>query len=702
MENFRRTLLIVTISTSIVISNFCFGQSVFRLKVSEDSYTLDGSGQNTNYGGETTIAVKTASAGFIREGFLKFDLTKIPATPEEIDSVLLQVFISKVDKEMELSVYTVSSTWDENTLTSSNAPGVIQDGNHLIGTHTLLKNNVDYLKKLDVTGHLKDSLTSQKDNLSFVLIGDGVSKGIATIGSRENATLNAAASLTVYTTKEVDLEAGLEAYPPFTFGQRTITTPENGVYIADLLGEVTTVAPLSKYGGWLKKNLGATGFFHTKKIDGEWYMVDPDGYQFMTMGIVSVEKNDQHKLPEDLKKWGINALGNWSDDDIANIPFCVRFNFMQGFKNTDPALKTLFDDNIFPVFDPRYAGYVDESAKEFVKPYKSNPWIIGYQTDNELQLHQISLDEYLALPPQNPNRIAADSWMVSRKGAGYVLAAEDRAEFKGYVTEVYMKTVNDALKKYDANHLNIGSRLHGTTKYVPEIVKAIGENVDVNSVNFYSRWEPFNTTLDLWNDVGGKPFMITEFYTKGEDSGEQNDNGAGWRVDNQEDRADFFENFALKILSHAGCVGWTWFRYIDNEESNKGLFTSTYQVYEPLANAMKNLSKDVYNLRNFLREQPLDLEEFVLGVDKEIGSKEESMFFYPNPAKDVLHIDLAKGSGAYQLIEVYTIDGLKVHEQTLRNSVETMTVDELKEGMYFVVLTGEGERKHVAKLLIRH
>ena len=41
----------------------------------------------------------------------------------------------------------------------------------------------------------------------------------------------------------------------------------------------------SRYGGWLKKRFDATGYFHTHKDGGRWWLVDPDGYAFFSNGM---------------------------------------------------------------------------------------------------------------------------------------------------------------------------------------------------------------------------------------------------------------------------------------------------------------------------------------------------------------------------------------------------------------------------------
>jgi hypothetical protein len=52
-------------------------------------------------------------------------------------------------------------------------------------------------------------------------------------------------------------------------------------------------ADWDKYGGWLKgPQLKATGHFRTQKVDGKWWLVDPDGRLFWSKGIGSVAVGD--------------------------------------------------------------------------------------------------------------------------------------------------------------------------------------------------------------------------------------------------------------------------------------------------------------------------------------------------------------------------------------------------------------------------
>jgi hypothetical protein len=84
-------------------------------------------------------------------------------------------------------------------------------------------------------------------------------------------------------------------------------------------------------------------------------------------------------------------------------------------------------------------------------------------------------------------------------------------------------------------------------------------------MNYYDHWNPQKEHLSQWHEWSGKPCLITEFYVKGMDSGMANASGAGWVVKTQADRGAFYQNFALALLESGTCLGWHWFKYMDND-----------------------------------------------------------------------------------------------------------------------------------------
>jgi hypothetical protein len=108
--------------------------------------------------------------------------------------------------------------------------------------------------------------------------------------------------------------------------------------------------------------------------------------------------------------------------------------------------------------------------------------------------------------------------------------------------------------------------------------------------------------------------ILTEWYAKGMDSGLSNISGAGWSVYTQEDRGRFYQNFTLGMLEAPACVGWHWFKYMDNDptdpkaelsntDSNKGIVRTNYEPYEPLVRQMRELNRCVYPLTTYFDQR---------------------------------------------------------------------------------------------------
>jgi hypothetical protein len=394
---------------------------------------------------------------------------------------------------------------------------------------------------------------------------------------------------------------------------------------------------LTPYGGRLMAMTNATGFFHTTKLDGRWWLVDPDGGLALHKGVASVgplrtsgakaafqakfgsETNWAVQTTALLHEHGFTGIGAWSDTTALRsvthpLVYTRILDFMGGYGRkrggtySQPGHTGYPGDCIF-VFDPDFEAFCDEHARP-IAVSKDDPWLLGYFSDNELPFRPASLTNYLALPEKDSGHQAALAWLSARHGEKATArdaTAQDQSDFLEFVVERYFRITCKAIKKYDPNHLFLGSRFYGSDLSRPEVFRAVGRHVDVVSVNWYHAWSPDQNRLAMWEREAGKPILITEWYAKGMDSGLSNLGGARWVVKTQRDRGRFYENFTLGLLESKVCVGWDWFKYMDNDpgdtgadpsnrDSNKGILSNRYEPYGPLLEAMKRINERTYSL----------------------------------------------------------------------------------------------------------
>ena len=379
----------------------------------------------------------------------------------------------------------------------------------------------------------------------------------------------------------------------------------------------------------------ATGFFRAQQIDGRWWLIDPTGHRTINAGVTSTNVG---KLSPDgqaafdrtfatIEAWarqtrdllrsnGFDGTGCWSDDDRLRIdaeppliytvywPFMSKYGEQRGGTTAEAGHKGYPNKCIF-VFDPQFAAFADEFAKGLTK-FKDDRSLLGYFTDNELPFPLDALDRYLALPEVDPGRQAAEAFVAARQARRDQLTEDDRQAFMAVIADRYFSVVYNAVHKYDPNHLILGPRFHSTDHRNAALLDAAARHVDVIGYNLYGVWTPGPALLDRLSVHGKVPVLISEFYARADDAGLANTDGAGWTVRTQADRAAFYQNFALALLESRTCVGWHWFKYIDNDpavavgptpnDSNKGILTNRFQPYAALLDAMRAINVSRYDL----------------------------------------------------------------------------------------------------------
>ena len=192
-------------------------------------------------------------------------------------------------------------------------------------------------------------------------------------------------------------------------------------------------------------NTNTNQFFHTAKIDGRWWLIDPDGHRFISKGVTSVQfANDiiqgtqirpygqacktkygtidawRKATAQRLIGWGLNTLGGWSDDAVSQVAVSNQHlaydpiidfgaNFVGHKQRGQAWLHGIFPD----VFDPDFEPFARARAREICTPRANDHWLLGWFTDNELRWGpdwrgpDELLTMFLALPATEPGKKAA-------------------------------------------------------------------------------------------------------------------------------------------------------------------------------------------------------------------------------------------------------------------------------------------------------
>lgn len=421
--------------------------------------------------------------------------------------------------------------------------------------------------------------------------------------------------------------------------------------------DITKEQKFDKFGGLMDEQMRqeATGFFYTTKIGDRWWIIDPLGYPCYIRAVSNVASsylnspNHKNAALEKFgtnEKWGIAATRQLIDDwyfnattgggsDITNVEhklitqgscnFAGPYGTQIGTNNSNGGNTSFSGNNTMNVFDPEFVDFCDEKATS-LESSKDNIYLLGRTVDNELPIDKNMLTNYLRLSPYDPlyyySYATAWTWLVNFTGKAEPTDADINDEilqlFAGFVYDRLYYVASTAIKKYDPNHMVLGSRMLLGFMDQPWILRFAGLHLDCLTVNWYREWDIPVEDLKFISENANIPIMVTEFYTKGMDSGLENTRGAGWVVKTQQDRGDFYQCYTLRLLECKNLVGWHWFQYIDNDpdpaviyktvdgqlvwkdqssiDANKGIVSNNHDPYDDLINSMTEINKNVYRL----------------------------------------------------------------------------------------------------------
>jgi len=385
-----------------------------------------------------------------------------------------------------------------------------------------------------------------------------------------------------------------------------------------------------------------------------------------------------------LTEWNFNSLATNNSPSTRHrgLPHMEFAGVGSKFSSIDDIVPKVHWTGFPNVFNPKFEEYCDKSARERCAPKIDDPWLIGYFIDNELEWYGKShtkwglWEEAFKKPAEHTAKQALigllmeryksigdfnEAWEKSFRSFDNLAdsvtppalpadaeraqaASKDRQDFVRLVADKYFSITTSAIKKYDPNHMILGTRFAGNC---PDVWDIAGKYCDIVSVNTYRRVDldtgiikGYAADLDKWYSEAGKPLMITEWSFPALDSGLPCTHGAGQRFDTQEQRSKAFSIFQEFLFRTPYMVGSNFFMWVDEpaegisstfpENTNYGLVDVNDKPYELLTQAATKLNRKVYqhHLRIIPETKitpkpvpPLEIMEGEKSMECEIGKK---------------------------------------------------------------------------------
>ena len=93
----------------------------------------------------------------------------------------------------------------------------------------------------------------------------------------------------------------------------------------------------------------------------------------------------------------------------------------------------------------------------------------------------IELKHFLSLPDRyKAARIYAEKFMQERGiASSAAISKKDQEDFRGAVSDYYYQLATTTVRRHDAEHLILGTRLHDWSKYNQKVVEACARYCDV-------------------------------------------------------------------------------------------------------------------------------------------------------------------------------------------------------------------------------
>lgn len=353
------------------------------------------------------------------------------------------------------------------------------------------------------------------------------------------------------------------------------------------------------------------------------------------------------------KEFGFNTVGVHNQLGIVNNPKpAVPYMRPIHFINVPHWRTEVPEENFLDVFSLEFESHCDRLAKELALPVKDDPYLLGYSMTDCPLLTEEDLRERTDVigGARRPSRIgwprkfrnaggatpgkqayvglmrslyhgnirafnttyqttfdsfdtlaSAENW---RPGTDLSNANEtrDNVEFVKLVVDKYYQITQDAIRRYDPNHMFFGDKLNANTDSIDTVLPVVAKYVDVVMYQMYAKYEVQEPGLDRWSSRVDKPLvngdsaftMVTDTMPR----------PFGPIADTLEERIDWTEEFFRKAFARPEFIGWHYCGLIDGSQlvarkqarQHSGLMDGFGEPYPGLDTMLKQCASELYSI----------------------------------------------------------------------------------------------------------
>lgn len=347
---------------------------------------------------------------------------------------------------------------------------------------------------------------------------------------------------------------------------------------------------------------GENSYFTIKSFNKRYFFVDPEGKPFFSIGLNhvdsatlrytanghiwnekygnSIEKWLKEGVRKDFKKWGFNTLG-WNQEVVTRQPHNHRHsrNFtpeeyrwlgMPYFHMLHFADFHQWENEIrYPdFFSKGFEEWCDYVARDEASRLADDPNLVGYfYIDCPTWVH-INKDNEWKGPFFDPERLKTET---GRKDL-----------FR--IASKYYKTANEAIRRYDKNHLIFGDRYEASKLIAEEVVMAALPHVDALSFQHFSSPEEVVSNLNFWHKKTGLPTLLADC------SHTYTDKITGYSIHS----SDWYNKMYNLLKETPSCVGYHLCgAYLANRCRKKGLLDEQEKTESEIIEMIKNTNLEM-------------------------------------------------------------------------------------------------------------